>query len=151
MGHEAIGRARKDDVFDLLAEQGEWFQVQLSEARTGWVHRNVASKRPQADGTTGEMKRTDAKPMTPERKVYLQLEPIKLPSTPIEYLPRPTSDEFKIYTELELQLRDLQIRGVEERKAVEQRIVQRTSEKFGVSPEQIWSAYLKVQGWEINQ
>jgi uncharacterized protein YgiM (DUF1202 family) len=151
MSHEAISQAKKDDVFDFLAEQGEWFQVELSRARTGWVHRNVASKRPQADGTAEETKRPDVKLMAVERKAYLQLEPIKLLATPIEYIPRPTSDEFKIYAELELQLRNLQIRGAEERKVVEQHIVQRTSEKFGLSPEQIWSAYLKVQGWEIKQ
>ncbi len=151
MGHEAISQAKKDDVFDCLGEQGEWFQVQLSGARAGWVHRSVASKRPQADGTTGEMKRADAKPIGAERRTVPQLEPIKLLATPIEYIPRPTSDEFKIYVELEAQLRDIQARGAEERKAVEQRIVQRTSERFGLSPEQIWNAYLKVQGWEIKQ
>jgi uncharacterized protein YgiM (DUF1202 family) len=151
MGHEGISQAKKDDVFDCLGEQGEWFQVQLSGARAGWVHRSVASKRPQADGTTGEMKRADAKPMGAERRTVPQLEPIKLLATPIEYIPRPTSDEFKIYVELEAQLRDIQARGAEERKAVEQRIVQRTSERFGLSPEQIWNAYLKVQGWEIKQ
>jgi uncharacterized protein YgiM (DUF1202 family) len=36
-------------VLDFLAEQGEWFQVHLGGARTGWVHRNVASKRPQGE------------------------------------------------------------------------------------------------------
>jgi uncharacterized protein YgiM (DUF1202 family) len=150
MNHEAISQAKKDDVFDLLGEQGEWFQVQLSGGRTAWIHRNVASKRLQSDSTGAEMKRVDAKLLTSERKPPLHLEPIKLLATTIEYIPRPTSDELKIYGELEAQLRDLQARSADERKAIEQRLRQRTSEKFGISPEQVWNTYLKVQGWEIK-
>jgi uncharacterized protein YgiM (DUF1202 family) len=151
MNHTAISQVRKDVVLDLLGEQGEWFQVQLSENHTGWVHKNVASKRPQADGATGELKRMDAKTVISEQTPALHLEPINLLATSIEYIPPPTSDEVKIYGELEVQLRDLQVRSVDERKTSEHRILQRASEKFGISPAQVWNTYLKVQGWEIKQ
>jgi uncharacterized protein YgiM (DUF1202 family) len=151
MDHAAIGQVRKDVVLDLLGEQGEWFQVQLSGNHTGWVHRNVASKHPQADGTTGQLKRMETKPIASERTLALHLEPINLLATSIEYIPPPTSDEVKIYGELEAQLRDLQVRSADERKTTEHSILQRASEKFGISPAQVWSTYLKVQGWEIKQ
>jgi len=151
MNHATIGQVRKDVVLDLLGEQGEWFQVQLSGNHTGWVHRNVASKQTQAAGTTGELKRTDAKPVASERTPALHLEPINLLATSIEYIPPPTSDEVKIYGELEAQLRDLQVRSADERKTSEHGILQRASEKFSISPAQVWNTYLKVQGWEIKQ
>jgi hypothetical protein len=52
--------------------------------------------------------------------------------------------------ELEQQLRDLPAGIAEERRAVEQHSLQRMSDKHGISPEQIWHTYLKVQGWEIR-
>jgi hypothetical protein len=67
-----------------------------------------------------------------------------------EFIPRPTSGEVKIYAEIEHRLRDLQVDNTRERRAVEQRILQRMSEKYGISPEQVWNTYLKVQGWEIK-
>ena len=151
MNHEVITHAKKDDVLELLGEQGEWFQIQLSGGHTGWVHRNVVTRLPQTEGLTGEMKRLDAKPLAPERISPLHLEPIKPLAMPIEYIPRPTPDELKIYAELELQLRGLQARSADERRASEQHVLQRTSEKFGISQELIWNTYLKVQGWEIKQ
>jgi hypothetical protein len=150
MSYESISQWKKDAVLDFLGEQREWFQVQLSGGRTGWVHRSVASKRPQGDGATGDVKRMDSQPFATEKGPQFQLEPIRLLSTPIEYIPRPTADEVKIYADIELQLRDLRARNLEERKAIEQRILQRISDKHGISPEQVWNSYLKVQGWEIK-
>jgi Bacterial SH3 domain len=150
MNHESITQLKKDDVLDLLAERGEWLQVQLSAGRTGWVHRNVTSKRPQGDGTADNIKPVDVKPSTLERRPHLRLEPIMLLSTPVAFIPRPTSDEMKIYVELEQQLRDVRVDHAEERKVAEQRICQRLSDKYSISPEQVWNAYLKVQGWEIK-
>jgi uncharacterized protein YgiM (DUF1202 family) len=150
MSHESFRQVRKDEVFDLLGEQGEWFQVQLGAGRTGWLHRNVASTRPQGDGTSGDVKRTDIKPLSLERRPQLQLEPIRLLSTPVELIPRPTADEVKIYAEIEQQLRDLQDRNSEERRMVEQRVLQHMSDKYRISAELIWNTYLKVQGWEIK-
>lgn len=150
MNHESMRQVKKDEVLDFLGEQGEWFQVQLGGGRTGWVHRNVVNKRPQGDGTTGDVKRGDVKPFGLEKGPHLQLEPIRLLSTPVEFIPRPTPDEVKIYAEIEQQLRDLQAGNSEERRAVEQRILQRMSDKHGISPEQAWNTYLKVQGWEIR-
>jgi hypothetical protein len=143
--YESIRQVKKDDVLDLLGERGEWFHIHLGGDRTGWVHRNVASKRTQGDGTTG-----DVKPLTVEKGARLQLEPIQLLSTPIEFIPSPTSDEVKIYGEMEQQLWGLQAGTSEERRAVEQRILQRMSDKHGISPEQVWNTYLKVQGWQIR-
>jgi hypothetical protein len=57
---------------------------------------------------------------------------------------------MNIYGEMEQQLRGLQAVKSEERRAVEQRILQRMSDKHGISPEQVWNAYLKVQGWQIR-
>jgi SH3 domain-containing protein len=151
MNHAAIGQVKKDVALDLVGEQGEWFQVQLSGNHTGWVHRNVASKHPQADGTTGEPKRTDAKPVASEQTPVLHLEPINLLATSIEYIPPPTPDEIKIYRELETQLRDLQARSIDERKTSGHGILQQASQKLGISPAQVWNTYLKVQGWEIKQ
>jgi hypothetical protein len=37
-----------------------------------------------------------------------------------------------------------------ERLMAEQRVVQRVSEKYGVSPSLLWNVYLKVQGWEVR-
>jgi uncharacterized protein YgiM (DUF1202 family) len=150
MSHEVIAQAKKDIVFDVLGEQGEWFHVQLSGGRTGWVHRNVVNKRSQDDGSLDESKRAEFKGLLTEKRP-LHLEPIKLQSTPVEYIPYPTLDEGKIYADLDLQLRDVQASSLEDRRMVEQRIVQHTSEKFGISPEQVWNAYLKVQGWEVKQ
>jgi uncharacterized protein YgiM (DUF1202 family) len=150
MSHEAIRQLKKDDVLDFLGEQGEWFQVQLAGGRTGWVHRNVTSKRAQGDGAPGNTKRTDSKPFAIEKASRLHLNPIRPLSTPLQYIPHPTSDEVKIYADLELQFRDLQARNLEERLAVEQRLVERLSDKHGISPGQLWNTYLKVQGWEIN-
>jgi hypothetical protein len=90
------------------------------------------------------------KPPSLERGPQLRLEPIRLLSTPIEFIPRPTSDEMRIYVELEQQLRDLQASNAEERRVVEQHSLQRMSDKHGISPEQVWNTYLKVQGWEIR-
>jgi uncharacterized protein YgiM (DUF1202 family) len=150
MSHESIKQLKRDDVLDFLAEHGEWFQVQLGGGRKGWVHRNVTSKRPQGDGTADDIKQVDTTPASLERRPQLRLEPIALLSTPVEFIPHPTPDEVNIYAELEPQLRDLQATSAEERKTVEQRILQRMSAKHGVSPEQVWSAYLKVQGWELR-
>ena len=148
--YESIRQVKKDDVLDWLGERGEWFQVQLDGGRTGWVHRNVASKRPQGDGTTGDVKRGDAKPLSLEKGSYPQLEPISLLSTPVDFIPSPTSDEVKIYGEMEQQLRGLQAGNSEERRDVEQHILQRVSDKHRISPEQVWNTYLKVQGWQIR-
>jgi uncharacterized protein YgiM (DUF1202 family) len=150
MSHEAIKQLKKDDVLDFLAEQGEWFQVQLDGARTGWVHRNVARKRHQGEGSVDDIKRGDVKPQSLEKGPALRLEPISLSSTPVEFIPRPTSDEVRIYLELEQQLRDLKASSAQERRTVEQRSLQRMSDKYGITPEQIWNTYLKVQGWEIR-
>ena len=150
MSHESIKQLKKDDVLDFLAEQGEWFQVQLGGARTGWVHRNVASKRHQGEGSVDDIKRVDVKPPSLEKRPALRLEPISLSSTPVEFIPRPTSDEVRIYLELEQQLRDLKASSAEERRTMEQRSLQRMSDKHGITPEQIWNTYLKVQGWEIR-
>jgi uncharacterized protein YgiM (DUF1202 family) len=150
MSHEAIKQLKKDDVLDFLAEQGEWFQVQLDGARTGWVHRNVARKRHQGEGSVDDIKRGDVKPQSLEKGPALRLEPISLSSTPVEFIPRPTSDEVRIYLELEQQLRDLKASSAEERGTVEQRSLQRMSDKYGISQEQVWNTYLKVQGWEIR-
>ena len=149
MNHEAIKQFKKDEVLHLLGEQGEWFQVQLGGGRTGWVHRNVTSKRAQGDGPTDDINRVE-KSSSMERRSRLRLEPIRLLSIPVEFIPRPTSDEVKIYAETEHQLRDLQADNTRERREVEQRILQRMSEKHGISPEQVWNTYLKVQGWEIK-
>jgi uncharacterized protein YgiM (DUF1202 family) len=151
MNHESMRQVKKDEVLDFLGAQGEWFQVQIGDGRTGWVHRNVVSKHPQGDGTTGDVKRGDVKPFDLEKGPHLQLEPIRLLSTPVEFIPSPTPDEVKIYAEIEQQLRDLQAGNSEERRAVEQHILQRMSDKHGISPEQAWNTYLKVQGWEIRQ
>jgi Bacterial SH3 domain len=151
MSYESISQLKKDAVLDFLDEQGEWFQVQLSGGRTGWVYRNVASKHSQGDGTTNDVKQVEGKPFPPEKRPQLQLEPVRLLSAPVEYVPHPTSDEIKIYGELEPLLRDLPSRHPEDRKVVEQGILQRMSDKYGISPEQIWNTYLKVQGWEIKQ
>ena len=151
MGNEAISQARKDEVFDLLGEQGEWFHIRLNMTLTGWVHRNVASKHSQAGGGAAGARRSEANIMASEHKPRLYLEPINLFATPAEYIPRPTSDEIKIYSEMEAQLREAKVRGSNERQAMEQHILQRISEMFGVSLEQIRNSYLKVQGWEIAQ
>jgi Bacterial SH3 domain len=150
MSHESFRQARKDEVLNSLGEQGEWFHVQLGDGRTGWVHRNVVNKRPQGEGTSGDVKRVEIKPFAPERRPQLQLEPIRLLSTPIELIPPPTSDEVKIYAGIEQQLRDLQVSNLEERRTVEHRVLQQMSDKHGISPEQVWNTYLKVQGWEIK-
>jgi hypothetical protein len=150
MSHESIKQLKKDEVLDILAEQGEWLQVQLSDTQTGWVHRNVASKRREGEGSADDIKRVEAKPASLETRPALRLEPINLSSTPVEFIPRPTSDEERIYLELAQQLRDLQIGVAEERSTVEQRILQRMSDKHGLTPQQIWNTYLKVQGWEIR-
>lgn len=150
MSHESLKQLKRDDVLDFLAEQGEWFQVQLGGGRTGWVHRNVTNKRPQGESSADDIKWVDVKPPSLERRPQLRLEPIRLLSTPIEFIPRPTSDEVRIYVELEQQLRDLPAGSAEERRAVEQHSLQRMSDKHGISPEQVWNTYLKVQGWEIR-
>ncbi|HEX9867883.1 MAG TPA: hypothetical protein VGC99_04695, partial [Candidatus Tectomicrobia bacterium] len=102
------------------------------------------------DGTTGDVKRGDAKPLSLEKGSYPQLEPISLLSTPVDFIPSPTSDEVKIYGEMEQQLRGLQAGNSEERRDVEQHILQRVSDKHRISPEQVWNTYLKVQGWQIR-
>jgi uncharacterized protein YgiM (DUF1202 family) len=150
MSHESIKQLKKDDVLDFIAEHGEWFQVELGGARRGWVHRNVASRRHQGEGSADDIKRVDMKPPSLEKRPALRLEPISLSSTAVEDIPRPTSDEVRIYLELEQQLRDLQSGNAQERRTVEQRILQRMSDKHGITPEQLWNAYLKVQGWEIR-
>ncbi len=150
MTFDVVARAKKDDEFELLGEKGEWYQVQVSEGRTGWLHQNVATKKALSGGIS-EAKRPDAKPLSPERKGNLQLQPIPLQSTPLAYMPRPTPDEMRIYTDLEQALRDIAYRDPEERRKGENRAQQRVSEKYGISPEQVWNAYLKVQGWEVKQ
>jgi uncharacterized protein YgiM (DUF1202 family) len=150
MNHETVRQIKKDDVLDFLGEQGEWFQVQLRGGRTGWVHRNVASKAAPGNAAAGDPKRMDSKSFATAKAAQLHLDPINLMSTPIAYIPHPTSDELKIYGDIELQLRDMQNRSLEERKVLEQRILQRLSDKHGISPEYIWNTYLKVQAWEIK-
>jgi uncharacterized protein YgiM (DUF1202 family) len=150
MNYESITQLKKDDVLDLLAEQGEWFQIQLRDGRTGWVHGNVTSKRPQGDGAADHIKSVNVKPSALEKRPYLRLEPIILSSTPVAFIPRPTPDEMKIYGEVEQQLREVQVGHAEERKVAELRIRQHLSDRHGISPEQVWNAYLKVQGWEIK-
>jgi uncharacterized protein YgiM (DUF1202 family) len=150
MSHESIKQVKRDDVLDFIAEQGEWFQVQLGGGRTGWVHRNVASKHWQGERSADDTKRADVKPAGVESRPQLRLEPIRLLSTPVELIPRPTLDEVRIYVELEQQLRDVRAGNADERRAVEQRSLQQVSDKYGISPEQVWNTYLKVQGWEIR-
>lgn len=151
MGYEAISQAKKDEVFELIGEQGEWLHVQLTNGRTGWVHRNIASKQAQSEAIVEETKRSDISSIAHERKPLLHVEPVNILATPVAYIPRPTSDERRIYGDIEAQLRDLKERGGDERKSVEQRVIHRASEIFSISPEQIWNAYLKVQGWELAQ
>jgi len=151
MSHDVVSRVKKDEALEFLGEQGEWFQVQLTDGRHGWIHRNVGSKKPAADGVAIDTRRPDAKPLSSERRGGLQLDPIALASTPIEFIPRPTSDEFKIYADLEPRLREVPYQDPDSRRAAEQRALQRVSEKYGISPEQAWDAYLKVQGWEVKQ
>ena len=98
----------------------------------------------------GDVMQGDALPLSPEQGSYPQLEPISLLSTPVEFIPLPTSDEVRIYGEIEQQLRGLQVGKSEERRAGEQRILQYMSEKQGIPPEQVWNTYLKVQGWQIR-
>jgi hypothetical protein len=62
MSHGVLGQVKKDEVLPLIGEQGEWFQVQLSGGRTAWIHRNVASKRPLANGVSVEAKQSASKP-----------------------------------------------------------------------------------------
>jgi uncharacterized protein YgiM (DUF1202 family) len=150
MSHESIKQLKRDDVLDFIAEQGEWFQVQLSPERTGWVHRNVASKHSQSGQSAEETKRVEVKSASVEGRPPLRLEPIRPLSTPLEFIPRPTPDEVRIYAELEQQLRELRAANAAERRAAEQLSLQRMSDKHGISPEQIWNTYLKVQGWEIR-
>ncbi len=52
---------------------------------------------------------------------------------------------------MEAQLRATQVRSNNERQAMERQVLQRISEQFGVSAEQVRNSYLKVQGWEIAQ
>jgi hypothetical protein len=151
MSHDSITWARRDAVFDVLRDEGEWLRVQLSDGRVGWVHRNVVSKQDSGSGRGGEPKRADVKPLLPERRTGLQLDPIVLASTTVDYVPRPTGDELKIYADLEQQLRDLAPRHVDERRMLEQQILQRFGEKYRISPDHLWNAYLKVQGWEIRE
>ena len=153
MNHEPIKQLKKDEVLDLLSEQGEWFQVRLDGGQIGWVHRGVVSQRPPGDGLTDDIKRVAMPFPSAERGPPLRLEPTRLLSTPVEFIPHPTSDEVKIYVEVEQQLRNLLADNAShtgERRAVEQRILQRLSEKHGISSEQLWNAYLKVQGWELK-
>jgi hypothetical protein len=148
--YEAFRQIKKDEVLDWLREQGEWLQVKLPDGRVGWVHRSVASKSPAALGATDEAKHGDGKLAASERRTMLKLEPVMLQALPVAYLPRPTPDEFKIYAEIEQQLRDLAPGSAVERQIAEQRILQRSSEKYGVSQALLWNVYLKVQGWEIR-
>jgi hypothetical protein len=150
MSYEPIKQLKKDDLLEFLSEQGEWYQVHLSSTRTGWVHRNVASKRQPGEVASDEAKRVEAKVSGPESRPALRLEPIDLASTPLEFIPHPTSDEVRIYLEVEQQLRDLQPSRMGEPKHIEQRSLQRMSEKHGLTPTQIWNTYLKVQGWEMK-
>jgi uncharacterized protein YgiM (DUF1202 family) len=151
MSHDSISWAKKDTVLDVLREEGEWLRVQLSEGRMGWVHRNVVSKQSSGNGPGGETTRSDVKPVLTERRVGLQLDPVALASTSVDYVPRPTADEFKIYADLEEQLRDVASRHPEERRMLEQQILQRAADKYRISPDQLWNVYLKVQGWEIRE
>jgi SH3 domain-containing protein len=148
--YASIKQVKKDGVLDWVGEQGEWLQVQLDGGRMGWVHRSVASKRPQSDSTIGDVRRAEGLPYNLEQGVYPQLEPISPSSTPVEFIPHPTSDEVKIYGEMEQELRSLQVVKSEERRTAEESIIQRLSEKHGISPEQVWNTYLKVQGWQIR-
>jgi len=148
--YEPIRQMKKDDMLDWLGERGEWFQVQLGGGQAGWVHRSVAGKRPQGEGTMADVRRVDGKPLSQEKGAFPHLEPISLLSTPVEFIPSPTSDEVKLYGEIEQQLRGLQAVKSEERRAVEQRILQRISDRHSISPEQIWNTYLKVQGWQLR-
>jgi hypothetical protein len=151
MTHDSINWAKKDTVLDALKEEGEWWRVQLSDGRVGWVHRNVVSKQGSGDRPGGETKRSDGMPVLTERRVDLQLDPVAMASLTVDYVPRPTADEFKIYTDLEQQLRDIGSRPPEERRMLEQQILQCAGEKYRISPGQLWNAYLKVQGWEIRE
>jgi hypothetical protein len=117
----------------------------------GWIHRNVVSKQDSSSGRGGEPKRADVKPLLSERRNGLQLDPIVLASTSVDYVPRPTGDEVKIYADLEQQLRELAPRHSDERRRLEQQILQRLGEKYRISPDHLWNAYLKVQGWEIRE
>jgi hypothetical protein len=151
MIHDAIGQAKKDEVFDLLGEQGEWFHIQLSGGRTGWVHRNIATRQSRPGGPAEGLRGIESGAMAAERKSPLHLDPVNILAMPATHIPRPTPDEIRIYREVEVQLRDLKARSGEERKAIEQGILQRTADTWGISPDQIWSTYLKVQGWEVAQ
>jgi uncharacterized protein YgiM (DUF1202 family) len=151
MHYEVLGQVKKDDILAFLGEQGEWFQIKLSDTRVGWLHRSVASKTASATGPTAAITRTNSKQAFWQRITPLKLEPIALRATPVDHIPRPTADEFRIYAEVEQQLRDLPAGGSIERQLAEQHILQRLSEKYGVSPGLMWSTYLKVQGWEVRQ
>jgi hypothetical protein len=151
MNHEVFSQIKKDDVVDFLGEEGEWFQINLPNGRVGWVHHNVARKVGGANALTDEAKRSDGQTAFWERRTALDIEPVMLQATPLDYLPRPTPDEFQIYADIERQLRELSVPGTVERPIAEQRVVQRVAEKYGVSPGLLWNVYLKVQGWEVRQ
>jgi hypothetical protein len=150
MAHDVVVRAKKDDEFRFLAEKGEWFQVQLSDGRSGWLHQNVGSRK-SAGGIPLETRRAETKTTSAERKANLQLQPVPLQSTPLAFIPRPTPDEMRVYAEIEQQLREVPYRDPDERRLGEYRARQRVSERYSISPDLAWNVYLKVQGWEVHQ
>lgn len=151
MSHGVISQIKKDEALEVLGEKGEWFQVQLPDGRPGWIHQNVGSKSTVTVESAVEARRPDAKRISPERRVSLQLEPVALQSISIEFIPRPTEDEFKIYADVEQQLQHVPNQDSEERRRGEPRVLHRVSEKYGISPELAWNTYLKVQGWEVKR
>ena len=62
MSHESIKQLKKDEVLDFWLSKESGFQVQLGGGRTGWVHRNVASKHWQGERSADDIKRVDMKP-----------------------------------------------------------------------------------------
>jgi uncharacterized protein YgiM (DUF1202 family) len=151
MSHEAFRQIKKDEVLAFLGDQGEWFNIKLPDGRVGWVHRSVATKSPGSVSIMDEAKQSDGRPLLAEQGVIPKLEPVVLQTIPIDYLPRPTPDEFKVYAEVEQQLRDLRVGTGGDHHLMEQGIMQRVAAKYGISPALVWNAYLKVQGWEIRE
>jgi hypothetical protein len=138
LAHEVVGRGKQGERFEMVAVERGWYQIRLAEGKLGWIHSSLISRQETAPLPES---RASAPPI-------LDLKPLP-PNTPLANIPRPTKDELRIYEEIEQQF--LTIPPQQFREGDKSRIVGEIARKYGISPQETWNTYLKVQGWQVKQ
>ncbi len=136
LAHEVIGRTTYGEQFEMVSVDRGWYQVKLPDGKLGWIHNSLLERREQPP------------PSSSPSRTSLNIRPLPA-DVSLADIPAPTEDEMRIYNDIEQAL--AAIPPQQFRRADQTRIVDEVAKKYGISLQDAWSVYLKVQGWQVKQ